>query len=221
VLAVIVGAGLIWAAYCFREFRDLEDRVEGFVRAQQDLMTRDAGRFLATVLRGGLVPFLTQYFEQRPTEVPSLRTADELRFVAMQMDGDPDRSPLVFRESLTVPLVDDIARRALDNVAEIAASIASTPEMLEAAIALGTDPTSLEDARRQARNLANRYLGQGIGLVVWAGAVLGALAGSIPVHLPWLVGVAAVLHGAALEISRRRLERRVKPPRTVSQIVRP
>jgi hypothetical protein len=137
------------------------------------------------------------------------------------MGADTERAPLIFRESITIPLVDDIARRALENVAEIAASIASTPEMLEAAIALGTDPTSLEDARRQARNLAYRYLAQGIALVSWAGTVLGAVAGSIRPEVPWLVGVAAVIHGVALEMSRRRLERRLKPPRTIGQIVRP
>ena len=63
VTAVLVAGGLAWAAQCFREFRNLEDRVRDRIETQQAALARQSGRHIATVLRAALAPLITTYFK--------------------------------------------------------------------------------------------------------------------------------------------------------------
>lgn len=217
ILAVIVAGGLGWAALCYREFRGLEDRVQTSIAAFQERLARESGSHLATVMRGGLVPLIDAYFEQRPTEVPAPFTADDLRFIAMQLDGDPGLALLTLRRSVTQPVVQRVVAGVLESLADLASSVVLTPEMVDAAFDLGSFPAQFDDHGRQARYLTFRYLGQVVALVAWAGTVLGAASSVLDPAVPALLGVVAAMHGISLEVSRRRLERRLRPSQSIGK----
>jgi hypothetical protein len=217
VLAVIVAGSLAWAALCYREFRNVEERVEDSIATGQVQLARRSGKHLATVMRGGLAPLIDAYFEQRPTEVPVPITADDLKFAAMEMEGSPDLAPLALRQKVTRPLVSSIAGRVLEALPELTPSVALTPEMIDAAFELGANPARFDEDRRQARYTAFRYLGQCISLVAWAGSVLLAIWNGLPPWIPLVFGGAVGIHGFALEVSRHRLERRLHTPLLMSE----
>lgn len=210
VTAVLVAGRLAWAAQCFREFRNLEDRVRDRIEAQQAALARQSGRHIATVLRAALAPLITTYFKETPTELPPPLSADDLRYVAMDMDGNADLAPLIFRRSVTQPVVGRVAEQLVSEVGTLSSYFALTPEMVDAAFQIGAFPTQFETGSRDGRYLAARYLAQCAGLIAWAATVWASLANVVDPLVPTALTVVVAVHGFALEVSRRRLEQSIR-----------
>jgi len=218
IVAVIVAGGLGWAAQSYREFRNLEARIDAAILALQERIAREGGRYLAAIVRASLPSLVDAYFDQRPTEMPAPFTAEDLRWVSMQMDADAPRAPGVVRQSITEPATRRVAGELLQSLSDLSPSVALTPELLEATFAIGAQPSQLEEARAQGRYLSLRYLGQLMALVAWAATVLGTSFGAIDGLVPVAVGAAIAVHGISLEISRHRLERRLRPPTSIAEV---